>query len=115
MKRLMRHCTMHTAVYDGCVYNLKPPNATLSEFIMKRAKVVSNIPSISRLNRKCPGKSSDHEHIHAIDYRIVNGKRASVAQHVGRYTPDLRSTWARIVADVGDGPLALSGGLPCSL
>ena len=48
--------------FDQCQYNLKSPGGLNCDYVKKRTKILSNIPSIISLYTTCPGTSSSHQH-----------------------------------------------------
>ncbi len=69
------------ACFDQCAYGLRPPAHASFEFIKKSTRFVANFPGISALEIRCPGRSSDHQHIHAFGARraLQDGKVRSVS------------------------------------
>ncbi len=96
--------TLSCALVDQCQYDLRPPGPAAHEFIRKSTKIYGNFRRIESISRTCPGKSSQHEHVHALGSRKVadetgHVKSVSVAIWASRYPAELCDAIARCVAE----------------
>ena len=88
-------CTGANIVYrDQCAYNLQLPGAKSNEFVLKSIQILTNMPALTALERRCPGTGEQHLHVHAWGGFVHQGKRISRAKAAGRYPSLLCNCWA---------------------
>ena len=96
---LERILKFYHACFDQCTYGLRFPDSSPSEYCMKSSRVVSSLPHIVELNRKCLGISKDHQHVHAWGSCSVSvgskSKSLNRAGVVGAHPRQLCSRWAK--------------------
>ena len=86
-----------------CMFGLRPPDHYLQKSkhktdmrTRKATKIVTNLPALAALSRRCDGK---HSHVAAwgsVRYRGVSTSRARAA---GAYPRSLCAAWAQLVND----------------
>ena len=79
----------YEVTFHQCAFGLTLPGAAGNEFCRKSTRFWSNMPELMRLERRCPGQSPTHIHVHALGTATVNGVRLSRAGAAGRYPVDL--------------------------
>lgn len=84
----------YEVTFHQCAFGLTLPGCAPNEYCRKTTRFWSNMPEIMRLERRCPGQSPQHIHVHAIGNVTVDGKRLSRAGAAGRYPIDLCQTIA---------------------
>ena len=75
--------------FHQCAFGLTLPGARPNEFCRKSTRFWSNMQEIHRLERRCPGLSPTHQHVHAVGSAVVDGVRLSRAGAAGRYPIEL--------------------------
>ena len=81
-----------------CAYALQLPGCANNEYCKKDTIVAANFNSITQLDRKCPGISAQHKHVHAWGAVRVDGRSLHRAACAGRDSRELCSAWADVIA-----------------
>jgi hypothetical protein len=88
-------CFMIT--FDQCSYSLQLPASRQVDFCRKRTALLTNVSSLARLERKCPGVCATHQHEHAWGSRLVDGKHVKLTKLAGAYPQELCASWASLL------------------
>ena len=83
--------------FDQCAYALRLPGCADNEYCKKYIIIAANFNSITQLDRKCPGISARHKHVHAWGTVRVDGRSVHRAACAGRYPEELCSAWADVI------------------
>ena len=94
---LSQHGSIHRVRFHQCMFFLRPPDYDGRKDLRTRKDtvLVSNIPELSSLSRRC---DNHHHHIHAIGTCHVQGRGVKRAAAAGCYPKALCTAWARAVA-----------------
>jgi len=84
--------------FDQCEYGLTLPGSKPGQFCRKRTSILTTLPSLASLKRRCSGVRKGHGHIHAWDTVKVGGKWLHRAACAGTYPDELCREWATLVA-----------------
>ena len=86
--------------FDQCAYCLRPPDAHCFDRdtrVLKRTRVVTNVPQLQRLRRCC---DKGHDHVATIGFcRDKAGRRVRRSTAAGVYPPALCRAWAEAVRE----------------
>eukprot|EP00972_Heterocapsa_arctica_P105705 15573143-Heterocapsa_arctica.AAC.1 len=74
---------LYESDFDQCTYNLQLPPFDAHTFCNKSTRIWATFPDILVLNRKCPGLSEKHRHVHAQGSVKFEGKTVSLATAAG--------------------------------
>ena len=90
--------------FDQCSFGLQLPGAQPHQFCQKSTRLIGSIPTLKKLEQKCPGKSSSHVHDHAFGSASIVGpdgqrKTLSKAGAAGIYPVGLCKPWAASAAE----------------
>ncbi len=86
------------AVFDQCMYKLRPPDWKMLKDdvrVRKRTRIIGTLPGLSSLSKRCDG---NHVHAQAMGHCRVGGKRISRAKAAGAYPVLLCNCIAKLVA-----------------
>ena len=97
IERLLEVKDASLVSFDQCAYGLRLPGTAQSQFCKKATSILSNIPAMTCLSRKCPGLGLGHEHVHAQGSVRVNGKSIRASTAAGVYPDQLCKAWAQAV------------------
>ena len=83
--------------FDQCCWGLflRCDEAGREGFIKKATRVLTSVPDLAALARKCPGH---HEHIRGWGSAKIKGARVNISTFAGAYPSELCRTWAGLVA-----------------
>ena len=84
IKRVLRRRSVNLVTLDQCEFGLRDPISSLP--YRKGTNILSNMPLLSNMCRKCSGS---HVHQEVLGNVCVDGKWASRASHAGVYPSDL--------------------------
>ena len=96
-KELSAQVNVFLAKTPLCSHGLVLPGALPGYFCKKYAGFASNVASIVRIIKPCPGISPQHRHDVAWGSRLVAGQRVSLAKAAGKYPDKLCDILADIV------------------
>ena len=98
--RLWSHCSGKDWKFDfdQCAFGLKLPGCSHHEYCRKSTSVVTNIPDLQFLQRRCPGRGQKHRRVAAWGTVSVNGRTYHRAACAGRCPPMLCHVWGSLVA-----------------
>jgi len=98
MRRAQQIPGCEEAVFDQCMYKLRPPDWKMLKDdvrVRKRTRIIGTLPGLSSLSKRCDG---NRVHAQAMGHCRVGGKRISRAKAAGAYPVLLCNCIARLVA-----------------
>ena len=94
---LTQACQIHEARLDQCMFGLTLPGQDPGHFCRKRTRIVSSMPRIVQLSRRCSGVAPGHAHTCAWGRAVVDGRTFSLTAAAGTYPRSLCLQWAQVV------------------
>ena len=93
-------CGDHLVLVDfhQCQFGLRLPGSKANQFCKKAARIATNMATLSKLSRFCPGVSAAHAHDVAWGAVKVRRKWLSKATAAGQYPDQLCHEWSLLAA-----------------
>ena len=94
---LSNHIGVYMFNLDQCSFGLQLPGSAPHHFVRKRTSILSNMPELFQLSRKCPGISNMHQHERCWGSRSREGQQKSISltSASARYTSSMCNLWAQ--------------------
>ena len=94
-------CDVYMINFCQCAYGLRFPDTDKFSFCRKNTFLMTNMQSLRQLERKCPGISPSHKHVHAQGTCKVEGRTVRRSALAGHYPLALCQAWCRAAAESG--------------
>ena len=103
IKQLLKLTNAQVFVFDQCCYGLNFPDSQSHEFCKKPTAIITNMPGLAKISRRCPGISNQHKHVYAWGAMKASdvpfGSSLKRAAAAGTYPAALCNEWASLVVN----------------